>query len=266
MGKLKPIISLAALLLGFIIMVVVTYDILFHTISLGSAGTLFIGFLLFIFGFLLLVSESSEHNSVIIYDKRFAIGEKQDISPIVSQKHEYISSVIPLLNEIGEQIELQESWKYGDPIEETINLINKQLAITEYLNSTEETDGLRVVDYRSDNEIIVANSEDELSLAKGLLFNVFSDDNHCGIVNGRIGKAELIESESTSGKLFEFVITEWKDDDEHWKKNAESDLKNGYARMKILTDDVANIEKERLQTTLKTLQKIRYERGLKYDY
>jgi hypothetical protein len=143
-------------------------------------------------------------------------------------------------------------------------MLNKQLAIMEYCDSVSRKDGLRVVGFP--NNRLRARSEQKLDLAKGLQFHVLSDDSDESHIEGRIATAELVETESTSGIVYEFDVIEWKEDDESWRSKARIDLENGRARMRIIKDELIEADKENLETALDCVQKIKYDRELEYAY
>ncbi len=227
-----------------------------------------IGFLLFMVSLAVFLGSSEKYDYLIIRDKRYSLEKSEDGTERTNIGSENIEGIRPLLEEISDSLDLQEKDLIGDSekgkIQYSINMINKLLAIKEYKRSIGEKEGLRVVDF--ENERIVAKSKNRLNLSEGLKFNILSTESSGSNVNGRIGTAELVESESSSGDLFEFTLLEWKNENDDWISRATIDLENGQARMRIITDDFIDIEEETLKTTLNCLQQIKHDRELKYDY
>lgn len=254
--------------LGSATMVASLYVAMRDGIGFPLATFSILGFSLLIMSFIIYGSEYLGYQEIEIRGKSYSLkrnGEDEIIGSNVD--FENLDAILPILNQISDQLTEQEDQisQYYDktPIQQVIDIVNKQLAIREYINSVGDQSDLRVVKF--DEGRIVAESEEELDLTEGLFFNILSDDDEA-FADGRIGKARLSETESSSGKLFEFELTEWKTDSEDWISRAKIDLSEGHARMSIITDGLVEVDEEKLETALECLQLIKYDRELEYDY
>lgn len=182
---------------------------------------------------------------------------------------ESLDTVIPLLSDISEGIRAQEheiSHQFDkSALQKVINMVSEQLAMREYINSSENH--LRVVGFESsEDKFINAVSEDSLDLSPGLVFTILSDGCEDSAVQGRIGTAELVETESSEGNLFQFTIRSWRREEDTWKRQAKDDIRNGRARLTIITEDLVDIDKEELETALNCLRIMRYHEESEYGY
>jgi len=272
MGEYRSILNLAVLilfLLGLLSIIVSLYDIFRNGIGAYSAVYQVTGFILLLLPVIFFIVNYSEYNKVILSGKPYFLESSDSKVPeVLDENVENLERALSVLDKIAEQAEIYEnviSESYtADALQHSINIIDKQLAIREYQESTNKDEGLKVVKF--DGERITAKSKEELNLTEGLQFYILSDETDDCQVTGRIGTAELIESESSTGKLFQFMINEWKSEKEEWKTKAKVDLEGGHARMGIINEDVVDVEKEELEKALQCLQKIKYSQGVKYEY
>lgn len=254
---------------GLGIIVVSCYVALKFGIGFPLATFSLFGFALVIVGSLLYSDQYLDYSKVTIRDKEYSLNHGLNSKRTdIESKSSDLESIEPFLRDISDQLEKYEDYQLNyydnETLQQSINILNKQLAIREYGRSVGPDNDLRVVKY--ENDFVVAKSKRELSLAKGLKFNILSDDGKDSHSDGRIATAELVETESTSGKLFEFQITDWKKDKDDWRSRAEIDLEKGNARMSIITEDLVDIEEDKLRTAITCLQKIKNDWELKYEY
>lgn len=228
------------------------------------------GSLLMIFSIIIYMLVYSDIGPITFKGERYAL-ERQNSTHLPNDGDGEIETVIPILREISEEIESHDQdlspYYNTDAIQACMKIIDEQLAIREYTSSVNSENGMRVLGFDSQgDEYINAQSEDDMNLSRGLLFHLLSDEGENSTVNGRIATAELVETESTPGDLFQFVIHEWRRDEEQWKSRAIEDIRNGRARLTIITDDLVDVEKEALETTLQCLQTIKHHQELDYGY
>lgn len=273
---LKSVISIF-FLFGILMLTIGAYTAWRTSITRSISYLLGLGLLSLGASFVIYELEIQNNKSVMIRGKLYSIDVDDIRESIISNEEggitprensENIDTIISLLNGISEEVETQEEelqeYYHQDATQYLIDVINSHLALQEYMMSSTSDNGLRVVGF--ENELITAQSEEEIDLAEGLIFNILSDERNECLVTGWIGTAELIAAESSSGKLFQFKPLEWKHNEGDWKGLAKEDLKNGRARLDIPTDDLVEIEGEILETTLYCLQKIKQEGELEYDY
>lgn len=160
----------------------------------------------------------------------------------------------------NESKELNSEQDNIDPIQFTIDELNKQIAVKVYQEDISDKEGLKIVDVEGTK--VRAASENELDLTTGLMFNVFVDRED---VSERIATAELTEAESTTGKLFEFDIIGWKYEDKGEIMDARSALDEDRGRMKIITDGVVDTDIEGLQEAREKIKQIKNKRDTKYE-
>lgn len=153
-----------------------------------------------------------------------------------------------------------------DPLQQTINEISKQISVIEYLDARDSGEGLKIVRVDSQTDTIIVNSEVQLSLVEGLIFNVFTSSQNPEDPMERVARAVLMESQSTSGDLFEFEIYDWKYDDPQWIRNAKKRLENNYGRVKIIREGIIDDDKSDLQVALNCVQKMKNVRDREYEY
>ncbi|MFC7077901.1 hypothetical protein [Haloarcula halophila] len=246
-------------------MSVSTYKFFNGGVSLLLFSFAVLGFGLVSVPLLLFLKEQANVTEITIRDKEYSIGAhsgEQD----TDNELDKIENIRPLLEEISEHIRIQEQKyeevQYDTHIQFVMNELSRQLAINEYTQSAGESHDLRVVRYR--NNRVTAHAEKELDLPKGLEFLILSDDDENSNVNGRIGKAELVENNSTDGDLFEFEVLEWKSDDQDWQIDAQSDLSQGHARMRVINHDVIDMDTSKLEIAIECLEKMKRQSEVEY--
>lgn len=207
-----------------------------------------------------IVMARNESDTVIVRGEEY--GFKQNPrDDVIEQVETAVTNAITDIPDLADDSGKIYSEKSGiDPLQFTIDELNKQIAVKKYLQDISNQEGLKIVQVEGTS--IRAASENNLNLATGLMFNVFLEKND---VSERIATAELTESESTTGKLFEFEIREWKYDESEKIGEAKSDLADNLGWMKIITEGVVDTDIQDLRAAREQIVEMKNTRDTKYE-
>ncbi|MBZ6496857.1 hypothetical protein [Natrinema longum] len=286
------LLGIPLIVLGIIISFLPVYIIISDSFAASLVVFSSIGLIMIVFGVLLTLFTFEDIETITVNGKTFGIGNKKSTpksnnrqgSQKQSEKqppfpHEFEktfsekSHLAYNSNTIGDMFEgltereiiykLLSIINNNDPLQKTIDELSKQIAIKKFIEQNISEKGLRIV--RIDGEYIVAAANEEIELVDGLVFNIHHYPNSSDKISELVGKAVLVESQSSNQMLFEFRVVEWKYNDSEQIEMAKDKLKKGRGRMNILTDGIVETDRDKLVTARTCLQSLKLKRDTKYD-